>query len=375
MLAKKAHVVPASLSDLLAHLWLTYWMFSLLAMPALSANPSYRHQPIASTKKTETESCRLISTGPGVDLKEENPGLHRLLDDFLKNFKGEEFSKIHTFFHSRAKVKKSIGDKIQAILAHRYSKPWEFSIFRVWELRHPDKSKSIYQCPQADNSQIISRYGYANQYMVWIQILGQNELGRLLISIAPDTKQELVIVGFHIQQWTQSGKDWEYWTRQGNERLQEKQPLHAYFAYDVARKLLEGGDFVAYEFKKEITATQETIFSQAELVRKLQALVPIQSIAYVASALNRDGVGLFVRLRVPSDKSTADLQKECKALGSALIKASWLNPDYSGLRCNFLLPTEVAERDGRLGGFYFTRAELLQASKISSNAASSKKDP
>lgn len=361
MRIKKVHVVPAWRNSRYSPLnfFLSIFLLTVLSYSELKATTAYQHQPlIASKGSPNPANCQLLSTGPGVDLKKQNSGLHDLLSDLTAQFKRYDFSGFYKFFHKRAKVKKSIGDKLSAIISHRYQKPWEFSVFRVWELKHKDKAKHIYDCPEADHSSIISRYGYDTQYAVWMQLMGQNELGRLLLSIAPNKQNQLVIIGFHIQQWTQSGHDWEYWTKEGNRRLEAKQPLHAYFAYDVAHKLLEGGDFVAYKIKSDILETQQKIFSQKDLVSKLQTLVPMQSIAYVATALNRDGVGLFVRLRVAEVKSTNALQKECMDLGTALIKASWLSPEYSGLRCNFLLPHEKVEQNGKLGGFYYTRSEL-----------------
>lgn len=303
--------------------------------------------------------CELLSRGPGVDLQKSEVTLHSFLDEFMTSLRTSKFSTFHQFFHPRAKTPKDIGDKLEAILDNRYNKPWQFSVFRVWRIKSPEGSKALLDsCPDSDGAKVISSFGYDRQFAVWIQIMGQNELGRIILSVAPD-KAKMSIVGFRIQQWTQLGDDWQTWTQKA-EKAQT--PLEAYFALDIAQKLLEGQDFVIYPQQAALIESRDKLFTQESLVKKLNGDLKVDSIAYIGSMMTREETGIILREFVSPDEPTQKLNDLCFKRGKELLTLGWLQAKQS-LRCNFLVKGMDPRRDSPLGGLLFTSADLHKVQK------------
>lgn len=342
ILARKARAVRAAWQNRV----LTLALASLFLAPPLYAE----------------DSCELLSRGPGVDLSQSEVTLHNQLDGILSDLRNDKFETFAKHFHPRAKVKKDIGEKLKSILQNRYDAPWQFSVFRVWRLKTPTASKVIFDnCPETDGARIIGLYGYEKQYAVWIQIMGQNELGRLIFSIAPDKGKDL-IVGFRIQQWTQSGDDWSVWARRGEQAELNKNFKEAYFAYDIAQKLIDGKDLVVYPLQASLLKKRDEMFSQANLVAAINKDLGIDSIAYVGTLLAKEGSGLFIREYIKSERPTSELHDMCLNRGRSLQKTSWLK-ESQGIRCNFIFKGMDPLKDSGLGGFYLTPADLKKDKK------------
>lgn len=314
-------------------------------------------QSSSPKKSAQSEpACIRLSRGPGVALEEQNPGLHQLLADVMEHLSKRESKGFQSLFHPRVKVEHDIGERIFSILSHRYDQPWNFSVYRVWALHHPAKDRTNYSCDDDPGFTISSRYGYERQYAAWLQVMGKNELGRIFLAISP-VEDRLWITGFHIQQWTHLEHDWEHWTRLGNEALEKKDQLQAYFHYDVAQKLLVGGDFVEFAARDKIIEQRDLLFTRESFTKNIQEVLKDSEVVYVATILSRDGTGLLVRERLKEVPSTHDLQKKCQEHGKALLAKGRLKGD-GGIRCSFIVPGEEIDREGQLGGFYFTQKEL-----------------
>lgn len=303
------------------------------------------------------DSCELLSRGPGVALQDSEVTLHTFLENLIKDLQQDKFDKLSEYFHPRAKVKEDFGGKIRSIINNRYNAPLQYSVFRVWRISSPDSSKQILDnCPESDGAKIISSYGYDKQYAVWIQIMGQNELGRLIFSIAPD-KGKNSIVGFRIQQWTQSGDDWRTWAQKAEEAEAKKDIKQAYFAYDVSQKLQEGKDLVIYPLQTALLRKRDEMFTQAKLVETVNADLGIKSTAYVGTLLAKEGSGIFLREYIAKELPSSTLHDMCIARGKGLEKSGWLN-GKQGLRCNFLFKGMDPLQDSGLGGYYMTAEDL-----------------
>lgn len=300
--------------------------------------------------------CIRLSRGPGVDLETANPGLHQLLTKLMQHLNKRESKNFQKLFHPRAKVEHDFGERVFSILGHRYDKPWIFSVFRVWAILHPEKQRVSISCEDEAEYTINSRYGYERQYGVWLQIMGQNELGRIFLAISP-VNDQLWITGFHIQQWTHLGHDWEYWTLQGNKALEEKDRLKAYVHYDVAQKLLVGGDFINHIARDEIINQRNQLYTPEKLIAEIQEALKDNKIVYAATILSRDGTGLLVREMLSKIPSTHDLQKRCHQFGKTLYEKARLKGD-GGVRCSFIVPGEAIDKEGQLGGFYLSQQDL-----------------
>ncbi len=280
----------------------------------------------------------------------------------MSDLKSGNLEKFARHFHPKARVKSDIGEKLKSIISSRYETPWQFSVFRVWRLNSPTAGKPIFEeCPEADGAKIIGAYGYQKQYAVWLQIMGQNELGRLILSIAPDKGKDL-IVGFRIQQWTQSGSDWRTWAAKAEAAEAKNESREAYFNYDISQKLIDGRDLVVYPVQADVLRKRDEMKNQAKLVEEMNKDLGINSIAYVGTLLAKEGSGIFLREYIAKEKPAGELHQLCLKRGHDLKAKSWLR-DSQTLRCNFIFKGMDPQKDSQLGGFYLTPDDLNKAKK------------
>jgi hypothetical protein len=328
----------------------------LLTSPSLSAEAAPPPPP-------KLPQCDLISKGPGVALQTQEILLHNFLNEFLEAARKDEWKRIDPLFHPRAKRTKDVGEKMKAILKNRYDTPWQFSVFRVWRISIPNAHKAILDsCPDSSGAHIISQSGHETQYMVWLQIMGQNELGRIMIAVAPD-KGKMYATALRLQQWTQQGEDAEVWVQRAEERFKADQKIPAYMALDVAQKLLAGEDLLIYPRQRQIIDARNKIVSQAELVKKLNETLNIKTIAYIGSLLTKEGIGILIREVIEKQEVTSILQERCKSRAEGLFKLGWMVPGKTGLRCNYIFPGMDPQADSPMGGFYFAPDDLIITKK------------
>lgn len=356
-------VAAASLKSKSSTAHLNLVLVVLFQLPHAVFAETYQDQPKFLISKNvdlpnlEKEKCVLLSRGLDQKLEQNNPGLNQLIKSFKKHIEDDDTKDLYKLFHPRAKIKQNIGEKIISILRNRYDKKWKLNTLRVWALINPTKGKSIFECPNTEGYKPISRYGYEHQYFVIIQIHSNSELGRIILSISPKDK-DLYITGMHIQQWTHMGHDWLHWTQTGNQFLEKKNLLEAYKSYDVAQKLLQAPDFIDYDFLPEIIQNRNAIYSQEKFLELTKQTFKNNNIIYIGTTLRKEGIGIFVRIRIEKEQVTKELQAQCKKLGTEMISRNWLTNKDAGIKCSFNLPQESSDKDGVLGGFYFNREQL-----------------
>jgi len=332
----------------------------LLGLLLISSTSLAKEAPPPSPQLPQ---CNLISKGPGVALQTQEILLHNFLNEFLEAARGDRWEKIEVLFHPRAKKTKDVGEKMKAILKNRYDMPWQFSVFRVWRISIPNARKAMLDsCPDASDATIIAQNGYETQYMIWLQIMGQNELGRIMLAVAPD-KGRMYATALRLQQWTQQGQDAEAWVQKAEEAFKADQKIPAYLALDVAQKLLAGEDLLIYPRQRQIITARDAVASQTELVKKLNEALKINTIAYIGSLLAKDGTGILIREVLEKQEPTSDLQQRCRSRGEGLIKLGWLVPGKAGLRCNYIFAGMDPEQDSEMGGFYFAPEDLINTKK------------
>jgi hypothetical protein len=336
-------------------------LWTLGSLPAVASQPNspFVDKPAFLDNKSappQSATCFLLDRGPGVQLKEQNPGLHQLVNQLMTQLKNEEPKGFDKLFHPRAKVKPDTGERTFAILKHRYQQDWNFSIFRVWAFFHPEKQKDIHHCEDDQSLSLVTDHGYQLQYGVWIQIMGQNELGRIYATIAP-YKNRLWVTNFHIQQWTHNGQDWQSWVEAGNKALADNKRIKAYIAYDIAQKLLDGGHLIIYKIKKDIIEQRDKLFTQQKLVKAINQELDKHAIVYAGTIMTKKGTGLIVRIQLAKMIPSTEMRTRCKAIGRNLIETPWLQ-GKGGLRCSYILKGQPVDRDSRIGGYYFNQNDL-----------------
>lgn len=302
------------------------------------------------------KSCSLIARGPTLDsVKKKNIGQfsQRILVDLQQG----NWKKFYQYFHPRARVKKSIGERTKAILDRRYKKPVEFSIYGLWKFTDSEKTRDLYSCERAENMKLISHYGYETQYMIVIQLLSKSELGRLVFSIA-ELKGKLFVVGFHIQQWSQEGRNWQQWTEKGNELLEKKDIRSSYIYFDIAQKLLDGGTLISYDYRKEVVSARDRLFTQEELVPTIQADSLEPRVVYVGTVIRPDATGMFVRIALEKEYNSEDMQEICTSIGRSLLSKNWLTHVSGGINCSFIPEGYDPTKNSKLGGYYIDRQTI-----------------
>ena len=331
---------------------LLFWGHSFSG--ALAKNTSYKD----TFPGDRTDGCYLLGRGPAVEVP-KNPGLSFFLKDLFKDLQEKNWRNLYRYFHPRARVKKDIGDRVEAILGHRYQNPWQFSVFGIWAMVSKEKDKDFYRCEKAKNIRLISHSGYTNQYMLIVQLMGKNELGRLIFSVAPKPDKTLSIVGFHIQQWTHLGEDWLSWTQKGNSSLEKKDHKTAHIYYDIAQKLMDGGTFVVYDLKKDIVTERNKIYAREELVDLIRKELGNINIVYAGTIMSRTDTGMLVRVEIEKEYNAEDLQKKCTVIGQGLLKNKWLEGVNGGVNCNFIPKGSDPNLNSKIGGYYIPRSKLI----------------
>lgn len=313
--------------------------------------------------QSQDNGCYLIGRGPGTSV-ENSPELSAFLEKLTDDLKAERWEQLYKYFHARAKVRKDIGNRVDAILRHRYQKPINYSVLGIWSMIQDEGRRDVYDCPKAEGMQLISHSGYQRQYMLIYQLMSQNELGRLMFAIAPDSTKTLRIVGFHIQQWSHQGKDWLSWTEQGNGFTKAADSKSAYIFFDIAQKLLDGGTLVHYPYRKEIKLVRDQIYQQDSLVKSVQEDIGNKDIVYVGTVLSRTDTGIIVKVAIEKEYSSEDLRRKCQDIGKKLLASLWLKEVNGGVNCSFIPKGSSPDVRSKIGGYYITRDLLLPVVKV-----------
>lgn len=321
-------------------------------LPIYAFAPS-KTQTNGSSK--ETKSCRVVSKGPKVHLNSIDPKLETLITSFIEAIKNHKPDKFKSLFHKKTKVKADIGDRILSILKNSYKKPWDVTVFRVFALNNMDGDKSAIHC-KSDQVSITPIFGYKFQVGAWIQIMAQNELARLYLATAP-TNNQWKAVGLHIQQWTFEGMDHEGWINTGLE-LAKTNKVRSHMSFDVAQKLLFGGDFLTFDVKHKILEEIDLQLSKTSWLELANQKLGDGNIVYIGTLLAPEGLGILLRYRVDKQLTMTEVQKKCRSSGNKLLKLKWLARNKGGIRCEYILPREDPDKEGILGSQYFTYKDL-----------------
>lgn len=306
-------------------------------------------------------ACVVADRGPGISVEKVDLKLDQFLEAILSNLRHEEHQKFREMFHPRAKAPHDIGEKIFANIKNTYEKPWQFSVFRLWALYDAGASKEHIPCPGDEGVTLTTRYGYPLQFGLWLQVMGQNELGRIFVAVVPDRTGAWKIGGWHFQQWTHQGKDSSQLVQEALAAENNKDIITAYVKLDVAQKMLFGGEFLTYPVKEEILKHRASLLKSEDWLERVKNVSKNPEVVYAGTALGKDGIGYLLRQRVPGELTVEDLRKKCDYLASNLREAKWIHEQTGGLKCEFLMPGETPEREGKLGGFYLTRQDILVA--------------
>lgn len=291
-----------------------------------------------------------------------NSGVDAELDGFLKTaveaIKKKDDKGLQPLFHPRLNVGLLAIQETFAKLDNQYGAPFDVSVYRLWALNTVDGSPKGLTC-EDDRLTVNPQYGYPIQFGVWLQVMGQRELGRIFLAIVP-AEGRWNIGAFHAQQWTHDSKDFATWAEEGvqNDRMGMKEA--AYIKFDIASKLLDGGGFVEISMRDEATKARDAVMSFANFDKSVRQALKDFDVVQTATLLVVGGSGVLVRIKVPAEISVENMQKECNRTAETLMKQQWTGY-VEGIRCSYLLPNEDPKKEGQMGGMFVRFSELKKS--------------
>ncbi|MFK7872946.1 MAG: hypothetical protein AB8C84_07205 [Oligoflexales bacterium] len=278
-------------------------------------------------------------------------GAQEKLKILLKSIKEQDAIELSQLFHPRLKMTPSkIG---QALIQMKLGLkgPLEVSMHRFWALQNVENSIQSLSCPYTTEVSLYPQYGYPLMFGVWIQILGQEDLGRVFVTFVPH-HDRWVLGGFHYMRWSYHGLSYEHLLQRGEQRRLVGDTFGARMWFDLSGKYLSGAGLYELPIQKEIFQFRDQVLPENEWKFEVQKLLPGHKVKHIASLFTVDGFGLLIRTQIvhkPSDSLT----EQCQGIIKSLQKS---NPVWwggiSGVRCSFVMAGENFLQEGRLGYIY-----------------------
>lgn len=306
----------------------------------------------------ETAACLTFPKNLKEDAKSIDPKLAEFLNSLNVNIKNNDSESLLTLFHPRLGMKRGTAKELLASQRATLGAPLESSTLMLWALNTVDGTPTPLACGGVENSNITvwPQFGYNLQFGVWLQLMGQKELGRIFLTIVPKDGQ-WYIAALHYQQWTHSGKTYEHWYQAAQQDLAENFKPAAFLKLDIASKLIDGRDEFRLGVFDQLIEFQNSVMSKTDFDKEIRNALTGWNIVYVSSILAKDGAGLAVRVELPKEISTMAMKDDCGKIGRTLQKQPWF-AKIDGIKCSYIIKGEDQSRDGRLGGFYLRANEI-----------------
>ena len=168
-------------------------------------------------------------------------------------------------FHPRLNTSLFAVKEILAKVDTTLGGPLDVSVYRLWALNTVDGSPKGLHC-DGDELTVHPHYGYALQFGIWLQIMGQKEIGRAFATIVP-VGDKWYLGSFYAQQWTHASKDPIAWAQQAQRDLEKGQKEAAFVEFDVASKLLEMGKNIELELISQVNSARDQIMTKPDFLR------------------------------------------------------------------------------------------------------------
>lgn len=298
-------------------------------------------------KKLETPECQQIPASPtgivSLDIR-----FNEFILKTVTALKQRNYDAFEPLFHPKLGFKRDYIAQIFAKIEGIYGPKFESSVYRLWALNTVDGSPITLDCMDPP-IQLHALYGYNLQFVLWLQVMGQ-ELGRIYLPIVY-AKGNWHLGGLHAHQWTHEGKNFLDWADIAHANNQKGEKLAAYFEYDLAKKLGFGDRFFNLKEMEKITSDSETNLSLESFESQIKSKLIKYPVEYASPLFVRGGAGLLVRLRIPKEISLVEIKSRCQLIKEDIKKMPWTK-NLAGIRCSFILPNEDSSKEGTLGGIF-----------------------
>jgi hypothetical protein len=286
--------------------------------------------------------------------------LSATLKTLLEAMQAKKPDALAALFHKRLQIPATTLDEVLARVDNTYGAPIGVSVYRLLALNTVDGHATPVACA-ADRLTATPLYGYPLQFIAWIQILGQKELGRLAVSLVP-ADGRWNVGAFDVKQWTHDGKDYAAWTEAGKKAQAAGQKETAFAELDLAFKLTDAGPHLALDVADDVARARDAVMSRDDWTKAMRARLKGRDVVHVGSLFVIGGAGVLMRQRLKKEISVEAMRADCRAAAAALADQPG-TAGLTGMRCSYLMPHESASQDGRLGGLYVAFAELKKPGK------------
>lgn len=294
-------------------------------------------------------ACKPIKYEISKGVSELDPEFDKFIKEMLEGIKSGKTSSQIGLFHPRLKISATALDPIIASEKTTLGFPFETSIYRIFALNTVDGSPGALFCSE-DEIKIWPQYGYPLQFGVWIQILGQTELGRIYATVVPKDGKWW-IGAFHYHQWTHDSKDYEAWFYESQKDLKNKNKELAYAKMDLSLKLIDSNKEFHLPVSEQIKSFQKRIMERDAFESGIKKLLSDWNIIYTSTMFAKGGVGLVVRILNEKELSGNDIEKTCKDIATKLSGHKGY-AELNGVRCSYVLKGEPTDKEGFMGGLY-----------------------
>ena len=327
------------------------------ASPIKAANPAKAAAEAAPTEQLraklfqgseDTAVCRGTKTDPrgqiGLD-----PRIDQFIADLIRAIRTKDALILQPMFHPRLNTGLFALKEALAKIDATFGGPLDVSIYRLWALNTVDGSAKGLEC-QGDKVTVYPHYGYPLQFGLWLQVMGQKEVGRIFTTIVP-VEDKWYLGSFQSQQWTHAAKDPSAWIEDAAKDVSKGYKESAYVKYDIASKLLESGTNLKAGISDDVAKDRDALFNKKSFGELIHKLLLSEDVAYAATMLVTDGAGILVRINSTGEISLVDMKARCRKVADTLAKQPWTS-SLAGVRCAYLMPGEKGEFDGGMGSLF-----------------------
>ena len=326
-------------------------------LPAKAANPTQAATESSPTEQLRskifqgsdgTAACRAVKTDPrgqiGLD-----PRIDQFIADLIRAIRTKDALILQPMFHPRLNTSLFALKEALAKIDATFGGPLDVSIYRLWALNTVNGSAKGLECID-DKVTVYPHYGYSLQFGLWLQVMGQKEVGRIFTTIVP-VEDKWYLGSFQSQQWTHAAKDPSAWIEDAAKDVSKGYKESAYIKYDIAYKLLDSGKNLKVATADDAAKERDSLFSRQSFGELIRKLLPDEHVAYTATMLVTDGAGILVRIHSPGEISLVDMKARCRKIADTLTKQTWTS-SLAGVRCAYLMPGEKGEFDGGMGSLF-----------------------
>ena len=288
----------------------------------------------------------------------------KYVQTIIDNINNYEFDKLSMLFHPRLKaseqaIRKSFKNDALIGVPHKKYNPVSASLIKIFAIYNHNHTSDDIFCKEHD-MYLSGQYGYKLQFFIWINLMNDYQVSRLMINVVP-SKSNLYFGVFFLQPWTHENKDYKQWMNLASTDEKNNKPMSAYIKYDLAKRLMFGGSFFRLKDEDRLKEHMLKYLNHNVWLDKLKKTLPSNPRVFLVKAnsvLTDKGIGLMMRFALDRLWSTVEIKQHCNSVIKVLNKQAWFDT-ITGIRCGYNTPYETDyKKDGALGSIYLDKNDF-----------------